>query len=164
MRLEHTGDAGLLQQAQAPPPLDEHDLSCFHVDIGLELEDQRYIARPFTPMSAAAEYNKGFMSVIVKTYTQGKFTPLLAAAAVGTFSLNIQTPSHRCHTITFSPCRQLHLLLAHGAHPYPPTLLLLPRRHIRWHRLPPPQPPPFTSPLHDAVQAYPQYMRLRARF
>jgi len=46
-------------------------------------------------------YGRGCMSVLVKTYAQGNFTPLLAAAAVGAFNPQApkpQTPPHRRHT------------------------------------------------------------------
>ena len=75
-------------EAAAPPPpgYKSPDFSCFHVDIGVETEDNRYVCRPYTPLSTEAEYEQGSMLLIVKTYAQGMFTPLLAAKAVGTIS------------------------------------------------------------------------------
>jgi hypothetical protein len=58
------------------------------VDIGVETEDGSYIARPYTPLSTEAEYHRGFMRLLVKTYAQGKLTPLLAAKTVGAASLS----------------------------------------------------------------------------
>ena len=64
MQLERAGGAGQEHDVQSLSrdtlqPCHTHDLSCFHVDIGLQLEDQRYIARPYTPLSSAAECVRG---------------------------------------------------------------------------------------------------------
>ncbi len=70
----------------SPKPADQPNFSCFHVDIGVETDDNRYIARPYTPLSSEEDFNAGTMRLIVKTYAQGKFTPLLAAKAIGTYA------------------------------------------------------------------------------
>jgi hypothetical protein len=57
-----------------------------YVDIGLDAPGGSYIARPYTQMSTEEEYHAGKMRLIVKTYAQGKFTPLLAAQTVGASS------------------------------------------------------------------------------
>jgi hypothetical protein len=116
--------------AQPPPLRDEPDLSCFHVDIGLETDDNHYIARPYTPLSTEEEYHKGTMSLVVKTYTQGKFTPLLAAKGVGTINSDLR---YMAFLFVISGNRQHHLLFACRTHPGPAVNLPLVGRHIRRH-------------------------------
>jgi hypothetical protein len=76
----------LVSEHLSPKPADQPNFSCFHVDIGVETDDNRYIARPYTPLSSEEDFNAGTMRLIVKTYAQGKFTPLLAAKAIGTYA------------------------------------------------------------------------------
>jgi hypothetical protein len=118
-----------LASALAPP---SSPLACFHVDIGLDAPDGSYIARPYTPLSTEEEYHAGSMRLIVKTYAQGKFTPLLAAQTAGASGISPLPRATPLHTHRSLP-RRYRLFVACEAHPGPTGFLLLLCRSIRRH-------------------------------